>query len=162
FGDWPENATENRRTASLELIQLYLDRSDKSHAESQLIILSENLPRDAQLHAKVGDLFAKAGDDQRAFEQYRHAERVDPTFAVAIQGAGETAFRNGDFHTAEAYLTHSLKLDESNTAAKQLLAVIQSIFHLDPYARGISEAEKIQRTLRIFETAGDRLQTCDA
>jgi hypothetical protein len=48
---------ENRRTASLELIYFYLNRGDSGHAESQLIILSENLPEDPQLHSQVADLF---------------------------------------------------------------------------------------------------------
>jgi Tfp pilus assembly protein PilF len=162
FGDWPDNAAENRRTASLELIQFYLDRGDRGHAESQLIILSENLPEDPQLHSQVADLFSRVGDDQRALKQYQRAERVNPNYPPAIQGAGEAAFRIGDFHTAEVYLTHALRLDESNASAKRLLAIVQSIFLLDPYERGLPEAEKIKRTLRTFEIVGNRLQSCAA
>jgi tetratricopeptide (TPR) repeat protein len=162
FGDWPENAAENRRTASLELIHFYLGRGDMGHAESQLIILSENLPEDPKLHTQVADLFARVDDSQRALNQYRQAERLDPNYPPAIQGAGEAAFRMGDFHTAQAYLTHSVRLNESNVSAKKLLTIIQLIFLLDPYERGLPEAEKIKRTLRTFEIVGSRLQSCSA
>ncbi|HTQ96494.1 MAG TPA: tetratricopeptide repeat protein [Candidatus Acidoferrum sp.] len=160
FGDWPEHANENRRIASMELIHFYLDRGDSGHAESQLIILSENLPQNPELHTRVADLFSRVGDDRRALEQYRHAERLNPDYAPAIQGAGESAFRSGDFHAAQDYLQKVVRLDDSNTSAKKMLEIIQSIFQLNPYERGISETEKIRRTLRTFAIAGQRLQSC--
>jgi tetratricopeptide (TPR) repeat protein len=162
FGDWPDNPAENRRIASLELIHFYFDRGDLGHAESQLIILSENLPEDPALHTQVADLFARVADNQRALNQYQQAERLDPDYAPAIQGAGETAFRMGDFHTAQAYVMHSLRLDPSNASAKKLLAIIQSVFLLDPYERGLPESEKIKRTVHTFEIVGSRLQSCAA
>jgi tetratricopeptide (TPR) repeat protein len=160
FGDWPEHAAENRRIASMELIHFYLNRGDSGHAESQLIILSENLPQNPELHTRVADLFSQVGDDHRALEQYRHAERLNPDYEPAIQGAGETAFRSGDFYAAQEYLQKIVRLDDSNTSSKKSLAVIQSIFQLNPYERGISEAEKMRRTLRTFEIAGNRLRSC--
>jgi tetratricopeptide (TPR) repeat protein len=159
FGDWPENADTNRRTASLELVNFYLSRGDSGHAESQLIILSDNLPEDSQLHTRVADLFARVGDDQRALSQYRRAIQIDPSGAAAMRGAGEAAFRLGDYHAAQAYLSRSLHLDESDSSAKQLLAVIQSVSELNPYEHGITEAEKIKRTLRVFDIAGNRLSS---
>jgi Tfp pilus assembly protein PilF len=160
FGDWPENASANRREATLELIHFYLDRGDTGRAESQLIILSDNLPEDPQLHTRMADLFAHVGDDQRALNQYRDAEQLNSNYVLALEGAGEAAFRLGDFRVSQAYLMHSLKLDESNDSAKKLLATIQSVFQLDPYERGLSEAEKIKRTIRTFDIAGNRLQSC--
>jgi Tfp pilus assembly protein PilF len=162
FGDWPEGATSSRRIASLELINFYLERGDSGHAESQLIILADNLPEDPQLHARVGDLFSRVGDDQRALKQYRLAAQLDPKFIPAIQNAGEAAFRMGDYHTAEAYLNRALRRDESNTQVKKLLAVVQSLFLLNPYERGIPDSEKIKRTLRAFDVAGNRLRSCAA
>ncbi len=160
FGDWPENPESNRRAASLELINFYLDRGDTGHAESQLMILSDNLPGDPQLRTRVADLYARVGDDQRALAQFRQALQLNSKYLPALVGAGETSFRVGDFHAAETYLSRALHLDPSNTSAKQLLAVIQSALALNLYERGIPEAEKVQRTLRVFDIAGKRLQSC--
>jgi tetratricopeptide (TPR) repeat protein len=160
FGDWPENAEANRRAASLELINFYLDRKDFGRAESQLIILSDNLPEDPQLHTRVAELFARVGDDQRAMDQYRRAIQLDPNDVVAMHGAGEASFRLGQYHAAQAYLNRVLHLNASDAATKQLLAVIQSVLQLNPYEYGITESEKIKRTLRTFEIAGKRLQAC--
>jgi tetratricopeptide (TPR) repeat protein len=160
FGDWPENADENRRAASLELIHYYLDRGDTGHAESQLILLSGNLPEDPQLHTQVGNLYTRVGAYQRALAQYREALMLDKNYAPAIEGAGDAAFRIGDFRTAQSYLTRARGMDPSNTTMKNLLAILEAVFALNPYQQGIPEAEKIQRTLRAFEVVGNRLQSC--
>jgi Tfp pilus assembly protein PilF len=162
FGDWPENAQANRRMASLELVNFYLNHGDKGHAESQLIILSDNLPEDPQLHSLVAELYSRVGDDQRALTQYRQVIQLDPNNLQAMRGAAEASFRMGDYHAAQAYLNRSLRLDELDSSAKRLLAVIQSIFSLNPYEHGITEAEKIKRTLRSFDIAGNRLQSCSS
>ena len=161
FGDWPDNADDNRRAASLELIHYYLDRGDTGHVESQLILLSGNLPEDPQLHTRVANLYTRVGDDQRALGQFREALVLDPGYVPAIEGAGEAAFRVGDFRTAQSYLTRAIRLDPSNTTTKTLLDILDAIFALNPYQQGISEAQKIQRTLRAFEVVGNRLQSCN-
>lgn len=160
FGDWPENPEANRRAASLELINFYLDRGDTGHAESQLMILSDNLPEDPQLRTRVADLYVRVGDDQRALAQYRQALQLDSRYLPALVGAGDASFRVGDYHAAQTYLSRALHLDSSNAAAKQLLAVIQPALALNPYERGIPDAEKSQRALRVFDIAGQRLQSC--
>ncbi len=160
FGDWPESADENRRTASLELIHFYLDRGDTGHAESQLILLSGNLPEDPEMHTQVAQLYTRVGDDQRALIQYREAMRLKPGYLPAIQGAAEAAFRMGDFRAADSFLVRALRVDPSNVSCKKLLAVVQGVSALNPYERGISEAERIKRTLRAFEIIGSRLESC--
>jgi tetratricopeptide (TPR) repeat protein len=160
FGDWRENPEANRRAASLELINFYLDRKDFGRAESQLIILSDNLPEDAQLHTRVAGLLAQVGDGRRAMDQYRRAIQLDPNDVAAMRGAGEASFRLGQYHAAQAYFNRVRRLDASDAATKQLLEVIQSVFQLNPYEYGITESEKIRRTLRTFEIAGNRLQAC--
>jgi Flp pilus assembly protein TadD len=160
FGEWPENADENRRAASLELIHYYLDRGDTGHAESQLILLSGNLPEDPQLHTQVGNLYTRVGDDQRALAQFRDALTLDKDYAPAIEGAGQAAFRIGDFRAAQSYLTRARELDSSNTTIRNLSGILSAVFVLNPYQQGIPEADKIQRTLRAFEVVGNRLQSC--
>ena len=160
FGDWPENPAANRRMASLELIDFYLNHGDTGHAESQLIILSDNLPEDPLLHIRVAKLYSRIGQDQRALNQYRQAIQLDPNDLQAMRGAAEASFHTGDYRAAQAYASRTLHLDESDSSAKRLLAVIQAIFSLNPYEHGITEAKKIKRTLQSFDIAGNRLQSC--
>jgi Tfp pilus assembly protein PilF len=162
FGNWSKDAPANRRAASLELIGFYLDRGDMGHAESQLIILSDNLPEDPALHTRVGELYSRVGDDQRALGQYREAIRLNSGYLPAIEGAAKASFRLGDYRTAQSYLLRATHIDESDIQAKRLLDAIQSIFALNPYERSLSEAEKSQRTLRAFDIAGSRLTACSS
>jgi tetratricopeptide (TPR) repeat protein len=160
FGDWPQDSAANRRAATFALIHFYLERGDNGHAESQLMILSDNLPEDPQLHAQVAELYARVGNDRRALAQYRQVLQHDPNNLPALLGAGETSFHLGDYRAAQEYLTRALGVDDSDTSAGNLLAVVQSAAALNPYERGLTEAEKIKRTLILFDIAGKRLQSC--
>lgn len=160
FGDWPEGSSGSRLEASLELISFYLDRGDSGHAETQLMILSENLPEDPAMHARVGDLYSRVGDEQRGLKQYQWALQFDPNYFPAVLGAGQAAFRVGHYRAAEGYLGHALRLDQSNATARELQAITQSVLLLNPYEHGIATAEKVRRALRGFAIIGNQLQSC--
>jgi tetratricopeptide (TPR) repeat protein len=162
FGDWPEDAMANRRTASLELINFYLTKGDPGHAESQLIILSENVPEDAPLHIRVAELFSRVGDDRRALAQFRNAIQLDPNNLQALGEAAEASFRLGDYTAAQAYLSRLLHLNGSDSSARRLLDVIQTTFRLNPYENGITQAEKTKHALKAFDIVGNRLLACSS
>jgi len=160
FGDWPENDAGHRREALLQLINFYLQRGDTGQAESQLIVLSANLPEDVVLRTKVADLFAQAGDYQRALNQYRLAFQIDPQYLPALAGAGKTAFQLGDYRAAETYLSRAAREDSAGADVRNLLAVTQAAASLDPFEHGLPQSEKIRRVLRAKEIATMRLDTC--
>jgi tetratricopeptide (TPR) repeat protein len=160
FGDWSENAEASRRAASLDLIDFYLKNGDFGHAESQLIILSDNLPEDPQLYNHVATLFSRVGDDRRALTQFANVIHLDPNNPQALLGAAEASFRLGDYHAAQSYINRFLHLHESNATGRRLLEVIQSVFLLSPYEKGVAETQKIKRGLEAFDIAGNRLLAC--
>ncbi len=160
FGVWPENANDHRRESLFELVNFYLQRGDTGQAESQLIILSGNLPEDLVLHARVADLYSKVGDNQRALAQFRQAIQLDPNSFPALYGAGKAAFHLGDYRSAESYLSRAARDDSASPDAKTLLEVTQAASSLNPYEHGLRESEKIQRVLRIFQIASAWLDSC--
>jgi Tfp pilus assembly protein PilF len=160
FGVWAENANDHRRESLFELVNFYLNRGDTGQAESQLIILSGNLPEDPVLHARVADLYSKVGDNQRALAQFRQAIQLDPNSFSALYGAGNAAFHLGDYRSAESYLIRAAHDDSAGPDAKTLLEVTQAASSLNPYERGLRESEKIQRVLHIFRIASARLDSC--
>ncbi len=160
FGDWPENAEDHRREALFELINFYLQRGDTAPADSQLMILSGNLPEDPVLHTRVAELYTKVGDEQRALAQYRIVFRLDPEYFPALYGAGKAAFHMGDFRSAESYLGRAARDASAIPEAKTLLEVTQAASSLNPNERGLRESEKIQRVLHIFRIASARLDSC--
>lgn len=162
FGDWTEHAAEHRRDALFELANFYLEHGDTGQAESQLLILSTTLPEDAPLHTRVAQLYFRVGDDPRAMAQYRQALQIAPGYLPAVRGAGEATFRMGDYHAAQNYLSRVARQDASDAGARKLLGVAQAVLSLNPFAHGIPESEKVRRSLRVFEIAGKRLQSCNA
>ena len=161
FGDWAEHAADHRRDSLFELINLYLEQGDTGQAESQLLILSANLPQDPALHTRVADLYFRVGDYQRALEHYRLSLRLDPRYLPAVRGAGEAYFRMGDYHAAENYLSRVTRQDESDVESRKLLGVAQIVLSLNPFEHGIPQSERARRSLRVFEIAGKRLQSCN-
>jgi tetratricopeptide (TPR) repeat protein len=161
FGDWSDHAAEHRRDALFELVNFYLENGDTGQAESQLLILSTILPEDAISHTRVADLYYRVGDDQRALSQYRQAMQINPRYLPAVRGAGEAAFLVGDYHAAQNYLGRVLREDDANAEARKLLGVAQTVLSLNPFEHGIPESEKVRRSLRVFEIAGKRLQSCN-
>ena len=160
FGDWPAGAADRRRESLFELIHFYLQRKDAGQAESQLIILSGNLPEDPVLHTRVADLYSQVGDYERALGQYRLAFHLDPKYFPALYGAGKAAFQMGDYRSAETYLSRAAREDSAGPDVRTLLEVAQSAAALNPFDHGLHESEKIQRVLRAFHIASARLDAC--
>lgn len=160
FGDWPADAPDHRRDALFELIDFYLKRGDTGQAESQLMILSSNLPEDASLRLRVADLFARVGDDQRASREYRQANQLNPANPAGILGAGQAAYRMGNFHEAEVYLSQAHAVNPSDEKTMKLLDTTRAILELNPSEAGISAAERARRALAIYETVNERLDSC--
>ena len=51
---------------------------------SELLALSADMPDEIALHLEVAQLFAEAGDDAHALEQFQRALRLDPGNRAAI------------------------------------------------------------------------------
>ena len=97
YGIWKfaGNPDQNRLKSRLELCQFLVNQNQKTLAQAELVALAGELPAKPDLHAKVGDWFRRAGDDERALAEYRQALRLDPNQQDALVGAGEVAFQVG-------------------------------------------------------------------
>ncbi len=162
YGIWKfiGNPDQNRLQSRLELCQFLVDRNQKTLAEAELIALAGELPANPDLHAKVGDWFRRAGNNERALTEYRQALRLNPTEQNALIGAGETTFRLGDYHRARSYLERASRLTPQNTEVKQMLQVSKLVLSIDPLAARLSSVDRSQRVVTAFGSAFARLQVC--
>lgn len=165
FGNWPGDASAQRRDAAFEWINFLLQRGDKNRAKSQLLALAETLPPDPVLHNRLGDDFLKTDSPGSALEQYREALKFDPGFTPAQLSAARISFQLGDYHEAESFLAPLLREDADKDSpavaeALRLSNTIRSAMLLDPFLSGISDQERATRVLRGFQIAGQRLQSC--
>jgi tetratricopeptide (TPR) repeat protein len=162
YGVWDRDPFEQRRTARLELIAFLLQRRQLQEAESELIAVTADLPRDPNQLVRIGGYFLQAGDTRRALEEYTLAARIDPQNAAAFRGAAQAALREQQFADAQRYAQKALKLNPDDAAGAELLRTIDLVVEMDPTPRGLSLAQRAARVARALEQAQYRLETCAA
>lgn len=162
YGIWDDDPMLHRRRARLELIHFLLSRHATQQAQSELIALSADLPRDPELIRNVGQLFLQAGDPNRALAEFRDVIRLVPRDAGALEGAGQAAFQLKDYSLARDYLARAVALDKNDTHSVQLLHTAELVLDFDPYVARIGRDERSRRVLRALEQTQYRLEICAA
>lgn len=145
-----------RRRVRLELVRFLMAHDQMSRAMSELLISSIDAPDTAVAHVELARLFTQAGDGRHAAEQFATALRLEPDRGDALAGAGETAFRLGDYVTARSYLRRAPA--DANVA--ELRNVAELVLSADPLAGRLSSAERQRRLLAAFSYAAQRLDAC--
>jgi tetratricopeptide (TPR) repeat protein len=161
YGRWNGGQVdERRRQTRVELIRFLLDHKERTLALSELLILENNLPESAAWRIQVGKLFFEAGDLQHALKNYAIAARLDDHNVEALSGAGEAAFRLGDYPLAYQYLKASVALDQGSEQIRQLLALTELVLAEDPLVPHLTEQERQRRLLWGVQQALQRLESC--
>jgi tetratricopeptide (TPR) repeat protein len=160
YGVWNSEPDANRRRARIELIQFLLKKGASERAESELMALATSLPPDPGEHLQAAQLFAQAQDNSGALGQYEEVLRLNPTNATALAGAGEAAYRSGNYATAEHYLRAAVNADPQDANSRQLLASSEEILRASPFHSHISDAERNRRISAAFSQVEQRLTQC--
>jgi tetratricopeptide (TPR) repeat protein len=159
-GAWDAAPDRHRRDARLELADLLVRRGTPAQAEAELITLAADLPQDAALHVRVGDLLMQAQQVRRAFDVYVAALRVEPAHTRATQGAGEAAFRLANYVTARRFFTRVAGAESGNAYVRGRLETVNAVIGLDPFGRGLAARERARRAALAFDIATRRLGAC--
>ena len=160
YGVWNSDPDANRSKARIELIQFLLKKGAPDKAESELMALATSLPPDPAAHLQAAQLFEQAQDYASALTQYREVLHLDPTNAEALAGAGQAAYRSGNYSTAHHYLEEAIKVNPQDANSRQLLAVIDLILRANPFLSHISDAERNRRIAAAFAQAEKHLTEC--
>jgi tetratricopeptide (TPR) repeat protein len=160
YGVWNADPEANRSKARIELIQFLLQQGARDKAASELMALATALPPDPAAHLQAAKLFGKAKDDAGELAQYEEVLRFDPANSAALAGAGEAAYRSGDYLTARRYLQAAVNANPSDSDSHQLLETTDLILHNDPFLSHISDAERNRRITAAFAQAEKRLTEC--
>jgi tetratricopeptide (TPR) repeat protein len=160
YGIWSENPEQASRNARLELCQALLAHQDTRDAEAELIALAGDLPEDAALHVRVGNMFLATSDVERALRQFERALALSPRLEAALLGAGEACFELARYEEARPYLERALRWNRGNAEAARLLETTSLVLDIDPFSPRLSAEERSQRVVRAYEQAMARLETC--
>ena len=157
YGVWNSDPDANRNRARIELVQFLLKENAPAQAESEIMALSTSLPPDPAAHLQAAQLFAQAQDYAGALAQYEQVLRVDPGNAVAEAGAGEAAYRSGNYVTAQRYLQPVVNANPQDANSRQLLETAELVLRTNPFHSHISDAERNRRIVAAFSQAETRL-----
>lgn len=153
-------AEERGRRIRTELVRFLLARDARGRALSELLVLSANVPSDAESHVEVARLFLEAGDVTRALGQFVEASRLDGASAPALSGAGEASFRLGDYASARRYLERARALDPGDPGSTGLLETTRLIHSANPLAPRLASDERVTRLVAGLDQAAKRLDEC--
>jgi tetratricopeptide (TPR) repeat protein len=157
YAPWPADEAAARRTTRLELVRFLLDHGQGSRAAAELLALSSDMPEDAGLRATIGELFARAGDDAHALDQFQRALRQSDDDPRALAGAGAAAFRLGQYALAGTYLRRVVDPTADVVATRALLELVLS---RDPLAPRLSSATRRQRLVGDVAYVHQRIGAC--
>ncbi len=160
YATWPADAENQRLAGRLELIEFLLHENDEAQAQSELIAMSANLPADAALHARTGELFFRCQDYEHSLEQYLETLKLNGHDSVALKGAGQAAFELGRYSLAQRYLRAAAERNTNDSAIIDLLNTTNLVLKMDPFLRQISVSQRHQIVIDAFSTAGERLKAC--
>lgn len=161
YGVWPpEQMAGQPLRVRTELVRFLLSTGDESQALSELLILSSDIPDNAQAHDNIGGLFLEAGDSQHAMQQFERALRLDGKDTLALSGAGRATFQVGDYNRARRYLEAAIANGVSSNELSDLLETTRLVLSRDPLAPGLGAAERIRRISVDLASVENELQTC--
>jgi thioredoxin-like negative regulator of GroEL len=150
YGTWPPKSESERTAARLELADLLARRGRSEELLSELLVLqSDPYATDA---GKIAALFLQAGSANRAADAYRALIRQNPHDAAAHAGLAAAELSRGNYHAARTeYRAAGLERQE---------AFAQRLASLDPIPRGLTSAEKYNRSLEILNLVTAELTAC--
>lgn len=148
---------QTRRRLRVELVRFLLDHEQASRGLSELLALSADLPNEAAPHVEAGQLFAQAGDERRALDQFQRALRLAPAADDALAGAGMAAASLGDYGLAERYLG---SLSAEMESVRETRDMVEAVLRRDPLAPRLRSSERLRRARANLAYAADRFGAC--
>jgi Tfp pilus assembly protein PilF len=152
----PNSDAATARDIRLELVRMLLGEGETTQANSELLAATIDLPDDPALRVELASLFERAGNSDRAAEQYQRVLVKQPDHHVAMEGAIRTAFALGDYREVVRYGLPATASAETRALSTTARAVISR----DPLGSRLSAAERRRRLLQNISYLEQRWGEC--
>lgn len=125
-----------------------------------MIALAANVGNQPSEQTQVGDLFVRAKDYQNALGAFQMALKSDRHNVDATAGAGLATFELGRYSLADRYLKAAVAANPHDAESAARLKTAELVLRMDPFQRGLSDAQRNQIVVDAFAAAGHRLESC--
>jgi predicted negative regulator of RcsB-dependent stress response len=158
-GDWPEHTDPfpQRIAVRFESAEYLVDQGRKQDADNALQALAQVLPVSWPEQDKLGELFLRVGDAGRALNVYQAQLNQDADDQPALLGAARADLVLANYAAARRYL---LQISPQTEVSRAMLAQMDRMEALDPFARNATPELRIRRTIAAFRIARERLRGC--
>jgi tetratricopeptide (TPR) repeat protein len=159
-GQWDAEPEANRLRARFELIDLLAQHGSAEELLAELLPVQDETPRDVERRVRIGQLFLTARSPARAADVFRSVLALTPANVDANSGLGEAELAQGQYRAAQRQFETTLRLAPGNVQVRQRLELCDRATRLDPTIRGLSPAEKLQRSLKLLESISEEIKAC--
>jgi Flp pilus assembly protein TadD len=169
YGTWEGDGVVRRREVRLELARYLIAQHEMNAARIELLIAAGNSPGDPKLNRTLADLLVETGDMADGFTFYNRVLKDDPKDQAALEGAGQAAYRLGNFATAHSLLERALEakaslLEKDQTRTGELETMLRNsrrILELRPSGK-LRSSERVARIVEDLGIAKKRFASCAA
>ena len=160
YGSRPALLERDRFESRLELVDLLSKAGRKEQAQAELLAAAAAVPDDPALRKQVGRMLIDHGLARNGADLFRAMLRRNDRDMGAWDGLGDAEFSLGQYAAALDAYRQALKIDPADRAATGRADLCDRIVALDPTLRGLSGAERLQRSREILSAVVNELQSC--
>lgn len=158
YGIWTgDNAEKQRQEIRRELIEFLISQNAQQQALAETIALAAHLPSTIADHLQLAELFFRVDDFASALENYRWVARREPRNQIALLGAGEAAFKLGNYAQSKHYLS---AVSHRNNKAENILETSALIMDNDALGPRITESERLRRISKDLNDVAKSVESC--
>ncbi len=162
YGLWPVDPSGNRIRTRFELVDYLAAHDQRDLLRAELTVLASDLRDEPEYLERTGFLLLHANAPQSALAVFERLLALTPSDIRAMAGIGRSYLELANFPAAEQWLQRAARLNPSNQSIQNQLALVREIRTLNPVRRGISRAERTNRTNRLLAIAYQPLFHCAA
>ena len=161
LGRWPAASEHNRLATRIELVEFLAKHGLREQLLAELLTLQEYTADDA-IERRIAALYLLAGAPERSRAVWTRLRRSAPGEPDIYAGIGEAELAQRNFRAAQASFQTALRLRPGDTGLRERLALCNDVLALDPTRRGLSAAQRFDRSVALMALARASLERCPA
>jgi tetratricopeptide (TPR) repeat protein len=161
-GVWNDDPRKERIAARFELSNYLLQLQRTTEAQSELMALLAEEPRDVADQLRLGQLLLQVGETEHTISVDDAILDKDPKNSEAWLQKAQALLALNRYVEAEHALTRFVEQNPNLDQARKQLDVLREALRLDISLRGLSRADRAERAIESSRTAWKRLNACAA